>query len=603
MEQKRISRIIIPAQVRKGVCSAKQNFRDVSVIGIDTETVKGNLYSIQVRSNGERLFQIADDFMEEEIIDWIFARCKRGHTVFFSHNLLFELTAMFKRYMMRKTQNGIIGKYRVKLIYPFPVWMRISEPSKRKFIEFMDTASFFKGSLERVAEKYCQSVQKMKKPEFLGDRKPSSDEMEYFKEYAMTDADIAYLLGKKITGFHQEYNVSPVGTVSPATMAAKILRRHYISFIPFSHDNINRMALQSYWGGRTESLIFGTAKCNVYDFKSHYPHAAANIKIPIEKDKWKFVREFSGEDGFYKISGVMDEKKISPLPLKIRRLIFPNGKFNDVTVTGFEAKRIIECSKIEKIKGVVYYGKTDEFMKNFVDEFYKKKESSAKNSIDYLMNKIILNGAGYGKFMQLNPLDKKESFMILDKPNTDNPIRWVEGVQKFQASGMFNPVIASWITGFARARLYDVMNKYEEKVYYTDTDSVICAKNCRIPDGHKLGDLELEKTGRATVLREKLYVLRKNNEITKSATHGFWKKGEDLWMMINKNEETYTVRRMVKIKESIKQHKQALIFETQARSIHIAPSQKRMLPEGWKDIDLLKEFIDLPPIQVGLHAN
>jgi hypothetical protein len=412
----------------------------------------------------------------------------------------------------------------------------------------------------------------------------------------MNDARITYFLGKEIVSMHRQYGVTPKNTVSPATLASKVFRTRLSKTIPYQKSFINKLALKSYNGGRTESFVYGTAKCNVYDFNSAYPFAMTQIPVPLEKN-WKKVDCFSGTNGFYILSGEIPMKKVSPLPFKCDRLMFPVGKFNNFIVTGYEAEQIILAGKVSKIRGWIYQGDTDESMKNYIEEFYAKKNSSRDDPVAYHFNKLMMNSA-YGKFLQLNPAKNfngvKYKFAYSQKTNSLIEVR--NESRRWLASGMFNPVIASWITGFTRAMLYQKLSNYEDSVLYCDTDSVIVDSKCHIPNSSRLGDLKFEKEGDATILREKLYMIRRDGQIVKTALHSFWDNGENLFRLIIRGDRTYRISRMVQLKEARIQKKIPFIFETQDRVIDLSPSMKRVVPENIKDINFLEQCVPLSPI-------
>ena len=64
-----------------------------------------------------------------------------------------------------------------------------------------------------------------------------------------------------------------------------------------------------------------------------------------------------------------------------------------------------------------------------------------------------------------------------------------------QMGNLFNPVIASYITGFARAQLYKFAkdHKLEKDVVAFATDSIACRKKIVGLDSKKLGEMKLDK--------------------------------------------------------------------------------------------------------------
>jgi len=65
---------------------------------------------------------------------------------------------------------------------------------------------------------------------------------------------------------------------------------------------------------------------------------------------------------------------------------------------------------------------------------------------------------------------------------------------------LFNPIIASYITGFARAQLYKFVREHniEKDVIAFATDSVSCRKKILNLDSKELGKMKLDKWGNDT---------------------------------------------------------------------------------------------------------
>lgn len=185
-------------------------------------------------------------------------------------------------------------------------------------------------------------------------------------------------------------------------------------------------------------------------------------------------------------------------------------------------------------------------LKEFVNYFYKKKNTTPKDDPQYLFYKLILNSL-YGKFIQ-NINHNSEGYYI----EKDGKNVWVDG--EYKAGGLYNPMIATLITGFSRAYIYDLERKYES--IHTSTDSIKTTK--KIPEtGKELGKLSLKCFGDCLIFRGKCYV-HFDNKIY-CAKHGFHGSLEQLLQIyINKNTE-YEYERMANIKESLIRKKMKLI--------------------------------------------
>lgn len=68
------------------------------------------------------------------------------------------------------------------------------------------------------------------------------------------------------------------------------------------------------------------------------------------------------------------------------------------------------------------------------------------------------------------------------------------------------PIWASYITAYARLKLFSLLREHQEQILYCDTDSVFFANGYTIPDGELLGELKHEyNVERAVFVRPKFY--------------------------------------------------------------------------------------------------
>jgi hypothetical protein len=144
-------------------------------------------------------------------------------------------------------------------------------------------------------------------------------------------------------------------------------------------------------------------------------------------------------------------------------------------------------------------------MKNF-----KEKSSAPKGTIEYEFKKL-LNNSLYGKTIQATRGDK------VMEVNGDGVVNMVE---KFVASGLHNPVLASWTTGRVRARLHDLEEKYGS--FHSSTDAIKAFGPVDETDIGGLGGIKPECRGDCLILRPKLYIhLDQARKVAKYALHGF----------------------------------------------------------------------------------
>lgn len=231
------------------------------------------------------------------------------------------------------------------------------------------------------------------------------------------------------------------------------------------------MAYRSYFGGRFEMLKRGfIGKAYLYDINSAYPFAITQIP-DLTQGKWiqrKSIHE-NAKLGFFEIEAdIPDDTYIPPFPFRANgQLVFPSGRFiTSVTLAEMQNRdrsryKIRNSWQFVPISKALPYGK-------FIENLYQKRlELKQNGSPMQLPIKIILNSI-YGK--------------------TGQKINRIIG-------NLFNPVIFSHITGFARAQLYRfvVDHNIEKETVAFATDSICVTKKLDI-DSTRLGEFSFEKS-------------------------------------------------------------------------------------------------------------
>ncbi len=610
IQKSRADDIRMTSFVLDGIKPLKTKYVHPDIWGYDVETIEGDLYTLQAWNPHESHYVKASLYPTEvDRLKFLLSLCKKNTlTILAAHNLEFDLGSTFPQICSGPTRRKIRGpdgkRGSMTIFYNKPSYLKVR--FDKKHMVMMDTAPWFRTRLKYTAKappleeiiedlkedgiettkkniedeikKYMgvHNIAKLKQPSYLGKRAPEAHEKEYFKKYAMMDAQMAYKLMESVCTFHKFYDVNPTFTVRPSTLSAKIFKKKFLNrSIPYPPKPVSDMALKSYWGGRTEAFGAGHFEdVDVYDYNSFYPYAMSNIVMPIEFDKWKRVKSFEGEFGFYNISGSLPDMKVSPLPYFDGRLTFPVGEYRNITVTGYEAARIKKYSTDFRVNdGYVYTGKKSYQLKDYISHFYKQKAES-KSPVMKNFFKLLLNSL-YGKFVQVT----QEKFM--NSPLIDHYEDIMIANNISQSGGLFNPVVGSWITGLCRATLFDAMKSMEKYIIYTDTDSLIVKRGAFIKnEGVKLGELKHEHSGSVIIIREKLYVLLdKEGEFKKAAVHGFWGKKKELLNMIKEQRTDYKVDRMIKLFEAKRRNMKAFKMmegdEAQKRTLEMNSSYKR----------------------------
>jgi len=414
-----------------------------------------------------------------------------------------------------------------------------------------DAFQYFHVSLEKVCNDLQLSNKKFERPDYIGKRKPYKEEKKYFEEYAIQDVISLWEVVKWIKRRHISSNV-PI-SISIADMSGKILRKNFMeegTSFDCLDDDICTAALLSYHGGKSEYYLEHPAKINdvyEYDIVSAYPYAMTQlpnfIGCKIRHLKYHSigaVNHLHLPVGLYKIS-TNTVIKCKHWPIYTHSFKH-STYFFETWITGYELAELLRDEEDIKIHEAYIIEENKNVQKNplrdFTYYFFNKKQS-AENPTDRLFYKIVLNSL-YGKFISRIEKDGYE----------EEEAQWVGGA-------LFNPLIASLITGFVRAYVHRIEDTLG--VYHTSTDSFI-TKN---PNGIKLfstkdglGSLEMKASGNAYIFRRKLYLIcDKRDNIIKSALHGFYADEKMLWKMFKNRHDKYkstyyNKMRMVRLKEA-----------------------------------------------------
>jgi len=537
---------------------------NLRVFGSDTETVHGEPMTVQidgpeVDGREDYLFLYVDKHtVFPEFWRWIRSRLRAGGVnICYFHNLNFDLRVLFRAYLKTMyEQNNDIGfdteidgqHLNVRILFgkvnkanitlhgpptekgkPGPVIARLQS---------LDSKAFSQASLARSLKMFGIPQDKLKQPEGLGSinygELSALDPVRIaFEEYSRQDALAERHLGLKIMEFHALYQVSP--SISLPSYAAKVFRRHFMranESIPFPPDEVVKASELSYHGGKNgkyfdvPTVMEDLAEV---DINSAYPHAM-NALPGITKGRFMRVEAFKEDAvGVYCISGYIEERHM----LSKYRLVYDHGfkvvrgkgndrtYFKDLWHTCYEVEAMLKNSAV-KVTGIWGYvwrpdEKADNPFRRFVEHFYSKKESTPKTDPHYHFYKIVLN-ALYGKLVstiEVQSGEGEDEIRALREMGVDMPAfiriderfdkvlgRNVSVAKNWRAGSMYNPFLASLITGHARRYLYEL--EVDLEAVHSATDSV---KTRHLVEAVKgLGGIKVECHGRCYLFRNKLYL-------------------------------------------------------------------------------------------------
>jgi|APSaa5957512535_1039671.scaffolds.fasta_scaffold04124_9 hypothetical protein len=444
---------------------------------LDTETRHGNIFLI-ADSDGDWL----DEITPHSVIKFLFRR-KYENTWNFFYNLGYDAEVILK----------LLGdelfkyKYTRKLKFSFEGYSIEYYPNKalkikkgHHSVSFYDIAQFYSTSLSSAYEKNIGVLPK----QYLEMKNKRAEFSKWFynhnkkkiRNYCVQDCVLTKELSEHwVSLFHDAFSFYPAKWPSSGYLAEKVLINQGVNLPKFDTIpyEIQDLAFRSYFGGRFEMIkrgFIGTAY--LYDINSAYPYAISNLP-DLSNGKW--IRQKSihkdAKLGFFKIlANIPDEKYIPPFAFRANHsIVFPSGKF--VTYCTLAELQACERKTFYRIlEGYQFLPDSDIYpYKKFIENLYKTRlELKKQGNPLQAPIKIILNSI-YGK--------------------TGQKVNHIMG-------NLFNPVIFAYITGFARAQLYNfVISQHLEKdVVAFATDSVCITKKLDV-DSTVLGEFSFDGTG------------------------------------------------------------------------------------------------------------
>ncbi len=380
-------------------------------------------------------------------------------------------------------------------------------------------------------------------------------------ERVMNDVKATYYLGVFLEDFYfYECGIPLQCTVGAAAMKLFTMKyfNHYWSR---DSDAIALYERRSYYGGRVELFRRGNQKTFAYDVNSMYLSIMRDCKIPdiltgrFVANKIKNWRRYLTDYlGVWNVTVYCPPGIYLPLlPVRIGgKLKFPTGTFTGVW-TSMELNRAEELGyKIIEVHDFLYFSRCQLYFHDYaLFVWSKRQEYKAKNNLamDLMIKKI--GNALYGKFAQRNA---SEYFGRVGDFKGDIP----DGCQFFDYAGetwllvkgeaspaKFEfPVVSSFITAYARLKLYDAMLANIDALIYCDTD---CIKLTRpavgITIGKELGEWSNDLSGETIMYRRPKLYGDKRKGVPKRAVLVSRNKVKEVWKFDRPLREREAIKR------------------------------------------------------------
>jgi hypothetical protein len=425
----------------------------------------------------------------------------RGVPIFAHNGGKFDTVALF--HLIRTTDE--FKDFKIVPIFQNSRIMSMVVSKSDHAWSFRDSFSLMPHSLKKLAIAFNTGYEKAKMPSISYDEDPVA-----WDAYCMNDCKALYALLQKFNTTLQSIGGS-VGYTTAST-AMKTFRHTYLKNPIANSLEFNNLFRKAYYGGRTEIFNMYAREEDgpfyYYDVNSMYPAVMHDYDYPIDRPIRQTDVRLSALEGK---TGIMEceieapalEYPLLPYHADTGKLLFPVGRWHGYYDLDFIRKAEELGYAITPIRCWTFL--TGPIFKDFIDTMYliKKTETGAMREIAKLMMNSLYGKFGERQDMEeivLNPASIEGLYLI------DNERGYYTVKKKHYAAHQIVQ-IATRVTSLAQLKLYSLIEMITSRggrVYYCDTDSIIC--NRPLPTSDELGDIKLERGG---VLRKGIYLLPK----------------------------------------------------------------------------------------------
>lgn len=262
---------------------------------------------------------------------------------------------------------------------------------------------------------------------------------------------------------------------------------------------------QSYYGGRNEAYVHGVYENEVwydYDIKNAYATAMLSLQ-DVDWESYKQIEDITTIDfndvGYATVYFKFKENvkyPMFPTAHDEYGLIYVREGVTTVTLPElYTAMRNNMLERVEIRQSTKFLKKVKFTIPEAVSKLILERNKHEKGSLENLLYKLI-NNSIYGKFTQ--GINNRKSIDLI-QTFTDNEIRHSE----MGEGNIFNPFIASYITGSVRSMVSEYMNDFNRKgiqVINTTTDGFMIDKRLK---GDELNASQLPYTKLLSKIRKK----------------------------------------------------------------------------------------------------
>lgn len=401
-------------------------------------------------------------------------------------------------------------------------------------ISHYDIGNIVRGSLDNCAKEWLgeEKVESVDASKFH-DKEYREEHKEEIEYYAKVDAQLTRRLAETVTEKAETLDIPMGRPVSTGYMAAEFARERLDEKPGTGPAWVQEMAWNSYAGGRFE--VFERGKVGDVagpDINSAYPAVLSNLPDPGSLEWESPYSNPTYEDcleadyGFVKVNvTTVKNRRIMPFAEKIDgKVCYPAMENHTLTVLLPIFVHAVENGYIEdfEILELAAGFETEEtfYPFHFLDDIYDERKEFEANGkyLAGLMLKIAMNSL-YGKTCQTT---LKQS--IITEEIDISEIREADGKrlltlddipieERQEAGSLFNPFLASYITGMTRLELHKAVleSGLEDNTVLLATDCIMVEADAYERSdfdkhlGDSLGEWDFDYEGSAFVVGSGVY--------------------------------------------------------------------------------------------------
>lgn len=404
-------------------------------------------------------------------------------------------------------------------------------------IVFRDSLAFLPFSLKSLTKNFKTECAKGEWDHSLQKDRNDPKLLEYLK------ADCVGLYQVLDTYFHWPLIRESGVAYTIASQALKVFRTTIDERIYGCSKTVDEFVRKGYFGGRTE--VFRpyykskspAEKLSCFDINSLYPSVMRDFQYPNKFIGWS--TDYDPKSfGFWEATVHVPEDmyvpplgcllSIDPLTKEVEhvddssmgKFMFPVGTFSGVWSTiEIEYAKSVGVEIISTGAGAVFENGGYIF-RNFIDELYELRMQAEKDSVDSFISKLLMNSC-YGRFgLNLNreTIVQDDGMLAMSDvtPYEFETGEFIDGmpvIHRFvkmetRIDSFTNVAIAAWVTAHARIRMHRHYMKFQDRLFYSDTDSVMIRDDGKTESSKKLGEFKYEySASEACFLLPKAYCL------------------------------------------------------------------------------------------------